>query len=86
MNSKPKIWSINKLLGKNLIIPDYQRPYKWTDKNITEFIFDIQKSIEEKYGYTYARRAKLVWVMPSYDGRRQKPIDGIANAETNRYD
>lgn len=47
MNSKPHIWSIDKLLGKNLIIPDYQRPYKWTDKNITELILDTQKSIEE---------------------------------------
>lgn len=51
MNSKPHIWSIDKLLGKNLIIPDYQRPYKWTDKNITELILDIQKSIEESRKY-----------------------------------
>lgn len=51
MNSKPQIWSIDKLLGKNLIIPDYQRPYKWTDKNITELILDIQKSIEESRKY-----------------------------------
>lgn len=35
----------------NLIIPDYQRPYKWTDKNITELILDIQKSIEESRKY-----------------------------------
>lgn len=51
MNSKPHIWSIDKLLGKNLIIPDYQRPYKWTDKNITELILDTQKSIEESRKY-----------------------------------
>jgi len=51
MNSKPHIWSIDKLLGKNLIIPDYQRPYKWTDKNITDLILDIQKSIEESRKY-----------------------------------
>ena len=35
----------------NLIIPDYQRPYKWTDKNTTELILDIQKSIEESRKY-----------------------------------
>lgn len=52
MNSKPHIWSIDKLLGKNLIIPDYQRPYKWTDKNITELILDTQKSIEESRKYS----------------------------------
>lgn len=41
--SVPQIWSIEKLLGMNLIIPDYQRPYKWTNKNITDLILDIQK-------------------------------------------
>ena len=51
MNSKPHIWSIDKLLKKNLVIPDYQRPYKWTDKNITELILDTQKSIEESRKY-----------------------------------
>lgn len=35
----------------NLIIPDYQRPYKWTDKNITDLILDTQKSIEESRKY-----------------------------------
>lgn len=48
----PHIWSIDKLLRTNLIIPNYQRPYKWTDKNITDLIIDIQKSIEESYKYT----------------------------------
>jgi uncharacterized protein with ParB-like and HNH nuclease domain len=46
-NNVPQIWSIDRLLAANLIIPDYQRPYKWTDKNITDLILDIQKSIEE---------------------------------------
>ena len=49
--SNPRILSIDKLLGMNLIIPDYQRPYKWTAKNITELILDIQKSIEESRKY-----------------------------------
>lgn len=46
-NSIPRIWSIDKLLKANLVIPNYQRPYKWTDKNIIELLLDIQKSIEE---------------------------------------
>jgi len=49
---KPKVCSINKLLGMSLVIPDYQRPYKWTDKNITDLILDAQKSIEESRKYT----------------------------------
>ena len=43
----PHIWPIDKLLGMKIIIPDYQRPYKWTNKNITDLIQDIYKSIEE---------------------------------------
>lgn len=42
---KPKVCSINELLGMSLVIPDYQRPYKWTHKNITDLILDTQKSI-----------------------------------------
>lgn len=48
----PQIRSIDKLLEMSLIIPDYQRPYKWTDKNITDLILDTQKSIEESRKYT----------------------------------
>ncbi len=48
---KPKIWSVDKLLEQNIIIPSYQRPYKWSSKNITELILDIQKSIEEARKY-----------------------------------
>lgn len=44
-NNIPQIWSIDKLLKANLVIPNYQRPYKWTDKNIIELLLDIQKSI-----------------------------------------
>ena len=51
-NSIPRIWSIDKLLKANLVIPNYQRPYKWTDKNIIELLLDIQTSIEESRKYT----------------------------------
>ena len=51
-NNIPQIWSIDKLLKANLVIPNYQRPYKWTDKNIIELLLDIQKSIEESRKYT----------------------------------
>lgn len=50
--SLPKILSVDKLLGMKLIIPNYQRPYKWTAKNITDLILDIQKSIDESQKYT----------------------------------
>lgn len=49
--SVPQIWSIDKLLKEGLQIPSYQRPYKWTNKNITDLLLDIQKSIEESKKY-----------------------------------
>ncbi len=49
---KPEIKSVDELLSVALEIPNYQRPYKWTDKNITELILDIQKSAEERLKYT----------------------------------
>ncbi len=44
---KPEIWSVDHLLAQNIVIPSYQRPYKWGKKNIRELILDIQKSIED---------------------------------------
>lgn len=46
--SEARILSVEELLKLDLVIPSYQRPYKWTEKNITELILDIQKSIEDK--------------------------------------
>ena len=51
--------SIFDLLNKdNLAIPDYQRPHKWTKRNIEELLTDISKAIEEgqKYGESYRYR------------------------------
>ena len=48
---KPEIWSVDYLLVQDIIIPSYQRPYKWENKNIRELILDIQKSIEEARKY-----------------------------------
>lgn len=31
------------ILGKELFIPEYQRPYKWTEKNVSQLIEDIIK-------------------------------------------
>ncbi len=38
--------SINDLLKKNLRIPNYQRPYKWTTKNIDDLLNDIQCAVQ----------------------------------------
>ena len=51
--NKYAIWSINELLKAPLTIPAYQRPYKWTSKNIMELLLDIQKAIEEAGKYPH---------------------------------
>jgi uncharacterized protein with ParB-like and HNH nuclease domain len=39
---KPKIIKISELISlNNLIIPEYQRPYKWTIKNVNQLIDDV---------------------------------------------
>jgi len=42
------IISVNALLERNLIIPEYQRPYKWTIKNVSDLLDDISIAIKEK--------------------------------------
>ena len=49
--SEAKILSVEELLKLDLVIPSYQRPYKWTEKNIRELILDIQKGIEDANKY-----------------------------------
>ena len=49
--SKAQILSVEELLGWELRIPPYQRPYKWTKKNITDLLLDIETSIREAKKY-----------------------------------
>ncbi len=37
----PEIESVNELHFDRFAIPDYQRPYKWTSKNVNQLIDDI---------------------------------------------
>lgn len=55
----------------NLAIPDYQRPYKWTKRNINELLTDISKAIEEgqKYGDSYKYRIGTILIHNSQDGK-----------------
>lgn len=49
--SKAEIKSIDELLQMNLAIPNYQRPYKWTRKNVSELLDDIDTAIKESKQY-----------------------------------
>lgn len=47
----PQIFSIDSILELNLVVPDYQRAYKWSANNISDLILDTMKSIEERKKY-----------------------------------
>ena len=49
--SEARILSFEELLKLNLVIPSYQRPYKWTKRNITDLLLDIETSIREAKKY-----------------------------------
>lgn len=49
-----EIISIDELLEMSLNIPDYQRPYKWTRKNVADLLDDIDNAIEESHRPDYA--------------------------------
>ncbi len=52
-----RIECLKNVLELDLRIPNYQRPYKWTIKNISELLTDIENAIDKKdlyeKGFTY---------------------------------
>ena len=76
MRSIPQIWSIDKLLGEKLIIPDYQRPYKWIAKNIADLILDIQKSIEESRKYANFKYRVGTVILHENENNEYEIVDG----------
>ena len=42
-----EILNVENILNYNLEIPSYQRPYKWTEKNVIELLEDINHAIKE---------------------------------------
>lgn len=45
------ILNVKELLSWNLSIPNYQRPYKWTQRNVAELLEDLKKAIEDSAQY-----------------------------------
>ena len=52
---RAQIMSVESLLSVNLSIPDYQRPYKWSIKNITDLLVDMENAINEGEKYSSFR-------------------------------
>ncbi|WP_295020246.1 DUF262 domain-containing protein [uncultured Porphyromonas sp.] len=75
--SEARILSVEELLKLDLVIPSYQRPYKWTEKNIRELILDIQKGIEDAKKYpNFKYRVGTVILYQKNDTKPYEIVDG----------
>ena len=68
--------SVEELLRKNLVIPNYQRPYKWTERNITDLLLDIQKSIEDHKRYPGSFNYRVGTIILHKDKDQYEIVDG----------
>lgn len=68
--------SVEELLGENLVIPNYQRPYKWTERNITDLLLDIQKSIEDHKRYPGSFNYRVGTIILHEDKDQYEIVDG----------
>ena len=62
--------SVEELLNKPIVIPDYQRPYKWTRKNVSDLLEDICTAIADSKrpdydGFKYRVGSCLLYTSPS---------------------
>ena len=75
--SEARILSVEELLKLDLVIPSYQRPYKWTEKNIRELVLDIQKGIEDAKKYpNFKYRVGTVILYQENDTKPYEIVDG----------
>lgn len=52
---------LNELLGMELSIPVYQRPYKWTTEHTEDLLNDIKKAMDEKPNIPYVMGSVIVY-------------------------
>lgn len=75
-NEKAKIVTVDELLQMNLSIPDYQRPYKWTRKNVSELLDDIDIAIEDKKRYNGNFQYRVGTIMLHKSNDKYEIVDG----------
>ena len=68
-----KVLTIKEVLSLNLEIPNYQRPYRWTEKNVLLFLEDIYKNWQSKK--SVYRVGSLIMHKP-IDSNILKIVDG----------
>lgn len=75
-NSNASLVSVTRLMKMKLRIPDYQRPYKWSNENVLELLKDIEDAIRQSELPTGAKHYRLGTVILLKD---QKAGDGYYN-------
>ena len=70
-----EIKSVKNLLELNLSIPEYQRPYKWSLKNIEDLLNDISNSIKEAEKYSNFKY-RIGTIILHKDNNENKIVDG----------
>lgn len=58
-DSNVSLVSVTRLMKMKLRIPDYQRPYKWSNENVLELLKDIEDAIRQSELPTGAKRYRL---------------------------
>lgn len=68
--------NIDDLLDMKLIIPNYQRPYKWNVKNIEDLLLDIFNAITEKSKYGKDFRYRIGTIILYNNKEEYEIVDG----------
>ena len=73
-----KLQSIQELLNtKKLRIPPYQRPYKWTKKNIEELLTDIDVALEKQKELSNPNFKYRIGTVLLHNNKEDKTLDVI---------
>lgn len=76
-----EIQSISRLLSMNLQIPPYQRPYKWTIRNIEELLGDINNAVNDAQKYRNEFKYRIGTIILHRTGSRRNPCFDIVDGQ-----
>lgn len=76
-----EIMSICRLLSMNLDIPAYQRPYKWTRRNMEELLGDIHNAIHDRKQYGEDFRYRIGTIILHRTGQGKKARFDIVDGQ-----
>ena len=71
-----EIKNLLELLQMNLVIPGYQRPYKWSEKNIEDLLSDISNAIIDKEKYRRNFKYRIGSIILYKNKQNYEIVDG----------